>query len=119
MQLKTGTDQLKTLPPGTPLTVFDETFDVDNGSFMDSAAVIKNLDLMITVDTSVGHFAAGLGILTWVLVPNPPDWRWMLDRPDTPWYPNMKLFRQPKPGDWQSVIDTIAAELITLLDMRS
>ena len=119
LQLKTGTDQLHQLKDKSQLTIFDEQFDVLHGNFMDSAAVIKNLDLVITIDTSTGHFAAGLGVKTWVLLPEPPDWRWMLDRTDTPWYPNMKLFRQPKPGDWQSVMDTVATELITLLDMHS
>jgi len=121
LQIKTGTEQLEGLSPSArvKLMVFDDDFDKSHGSFMDSAAVIKNLDLVITIDTSIGHFSAGLGTPTWVLLPEPPDWRWMLDRADTPWYPNMKLFRQPKPGDWQSPMDAIAAELMTILDMRS
>lgn len=119
LQFKSGLEQLADLPSGIPFTVFDASFDKEHGSFVDSAAVIKNLDLVITVDTSTGHFAAGLGVPTWVMLPEPPDWRWMLDRSDTPWYPNMRLFRQQKSGDWQSVIDAIATELITLLDIRS
>jgi len=120
LQIKTGTDQILNLSPYAreKLIVFDGDFDKTHGGFMDSAAVVKNLDLVITVDTSVSHFAAGLGIPTWVLLPNPPDWRWMLERTDTPWYPNMRLFRQPTPGDWESVMNTIAMELMTLLDMR-
>jgi len=116
LQRKTGTDQLTTLPPGTQLTIFDEYFDVKHGSFMDSAAVMKNLDLVITVDTSIAHFAAGLGTPTWVLIPDPPDWRWMLDRSDTPWYPNMRLFRQSQSGDWQSVMQTVSEELKKYVD---
>jgi len=116
LQRKTGTDQLTTLPPDTQLTIFDEDFDVKHGSFMDSAAVIKNLDLVITVDTSVAHFAAGLGTPTWVLIPDPPDWRWMLERSDTPWYPNMRLFRQSTPGDWKRVMQTVSEELKKYVD---
>ncbi len=120
LQIKTGTEQLQdlALDAQAKLTVFDDDFDKTHGSFMDSAAVIKNMDLVITIDTSIGHFAAGLGTPTWVLIPEPPDWRWMLAGRDTPWYPNMILFRQPTPGDWQSPMDAIAAELMTLLDMR-
>jgi len=120
LQVKTGIEQLEGLSPSAraKLMVFDDDFDKAHGSFMDSAAVIKNLDLVITIDTSVGHFSAGLGTPTWVLLPEPSDWRWLLDRTDTPWYPNMKLFRQPRSGDWQSPMDAIAAELTRLLDMR-
>ena len=111
LQKTTGTDQLKTLAPEFMIHTFDDDFDESNGRFMDTAAVIKNLDLVITVDTSIGHLAAALGKPTWVILPNPPDWRWMLERDDTPWYPTMRLFRQPTPGDWESVIEVVAQEL--------
>lgn len=79
---------------------------IDAGSqikdFSESAALIDQLDLIITVDTSLAHLAGGLGKETWVLLPYTPDWRWMLKREDSPWYPNMRLFRQDKPGDWDS-----------------
>jgi len=111
LQKTAGTDQLKTLPPEFTIHTFGDDFDESNGRFMDTVAVIKNLDLVITVDTSIGHLAAALGKPTWVILPNPPDWRWMLNRDDTPWYPTMRLFRQPTPGDWESVIEVVTQEL--------
>jgi len=109
LQKMTGENQLN--DSGFELKTFDGDFDKSHGRFMDTAAVIKNLDLVISIDTSICHFAAGLGIETWTLLPNPPDWRWMLDRDDTPWYPTMRLFRQPEPGDWASVIQQVKTEL--------
>jgi tetratricopeptide (TPR) repeat protein len=109
LQKITGENQLNDL--GFELKTFDGDFDKSHGRFMDTAAVIRNLDLVISIDTSICHFAAGLGIETWTLLPNPPDWRWMLDREDTPWYPNMRLFRQPEPGDWATVIQQVKVEL--------
>lgn len=79
--------------------------------FSDTAAVISNLDLVITVDTSVVHLAGALGKQTWLLLPYFPDWRWMLERTDSPWYPSLKLFRQPKPGDWDTVFQNVMDEL--------
>jgi tetratricopeptide (TPR) repeat protein len=79
--------------------------------FADTAALIKQLDLVITVDTSVAHLAGALGQPVWVLLPHNPDWRWMLDRTDSPWYPTMRLFRQSVPGQWEPVIRAIAEEL--------
>jgi tetratricopeptide (TPR) repeat protein len=111
LQKVTGTDQIEAAKECPRFVTFDQDFDVSHGRFMDTAAVIKNLDLMITVDTSMAHLAAGLGIPTWVLLPEPADWRWMLNRADTPWYPTMRLFRQPVCGDWDSVIHTIVHEL--------
>ncbi len=111
LQKTTGTDQLKELPEDAPLVVFGDDFDTTTGRFMDTAAVMKNLDLVITIDTSICHLAAGLGVPTWNLLPNPPDWRWMLDCDNTPWFDNMRLFRQPTPGDWTSVIQKVVKEL--------
>jgi len=71
--------------------------------FRDTAAVLDALDLVITVDTSVAHLAGALGKETWLLLPHVPDFRWMLEREDSPWYPTMRLFRQPSPRDWDSV----------------
>jgi ADP-heptose:LPS heptosyltransferase len=68
-------------------------------------------DLVISVDTSVAHLAAALGRPTWILIPFCPDWRWMLEREDSPWYPTARLFRQPAPGDWASVIRRVRDEL--------
>ncbi len=112
LQKMTGTDQLKEIPSTMHINTFEGDFDQSNGRFMDTAAVIKNLDLIITVDTSLSHLAAGLGIPTWVMLPNPADWRWMQDRTDSPWYPKvLRLFKQPKPGDWETMIQEVAREL--------
>lgn len=81
--------------------------------FADTAALIQALDLVISVDTSVAHLAGALGKPVWILLPYAPDWRWMLDREDTPWYPSARLFRQDASRRWESVIERVRAELET------
>jgi tetratricopeptide (TPR) repeat protein len=93
-----------------PMELTDWTRELNDMS--DTAALIDQLDLVITVDTSVAHVAGALGKPVWVLLPFVPDWRWMLHRADSPWYPTMRLFRQPRPGDWQTPIGQIAEELL-------
>jgi tetratricopeptide (TPR) repeat protein len=83
-----------------PLTDYGET-----------AALIANLDLVVTVDTSVAHVAGALGARCWVMLPFAPDWRWRLNRWDTPWYRSLRLFRQPSSGDWDAVVDAILTSL--------
>jgi ADP-heptose:LPS heptosyltransferase len=78
---------------------------------LDTAALIKQLDLVITVDTMTAHLAGALGVPVWILLPFCADWRWMLRRGDTPWYPTARLIRQRKLGDWRSVIETIARQI--------
>jgi ADP-heptose:LPS heptosyltransferase len=78
---------------------------------MDTAAIMKNLNLVVTSDTSVAHLAGALGVRVWVALPFVPDWRWMLDRGDSPWYPTMRLFRQQKPGDWTGLFEEIERAL--------
>jgi hypothetical protein len=75
------------------------------------AAQIAALDLVITIDNSTAHLAGALGAETWVLLPFAPDWRWLQDREDSPWYPSMRLFRQPHRGDWPSVIQNVRKAL--------
>jgi tetratricopeptide (TPR) repeat protein len=82
--------------------------------FGDTAALIANLDLVISIDTGVVHLSGALGKETWVILPHAADWRWMLDREDSPWYPTMRLFRQKSPGDWPGVV----ARLVKALDTR-
>ncbi len=118
LQKQTGEDQLKELAD-LNIKTFDAEFDDKHGRFMDTAAVIKHLDLVITIDTSISHLTGALGKPVWVMIPQPPDWRWMLKGTDTPWYPNnMRLFRQPTQGDWDSVLYTIAQELRAVVMKR-
>ncbi|MDO9709544.1 tetratricopeptide repeat protein [Paracraurococcus lichenis] len=79
--------------------------------FADTAAVVDQLDLVITVDTSVAHLAAALGRPTWIVLPRNPDWRWLLDRADSPWYPSVRLFRQREAGDWSGPVETMRQAL--------
>lgn len=79
--------------------------------FSDTAALVSQLDLVVAVDTSVAHLAGALGRPVWILLPFAPDWRWLLDREDSPWYPTARLFRQPATGDWDSVIERVRDEL--------
>lgn len=94
-------------PPGMSLvSLSDEIHD-----FEDTAAILSIADLLISVDSSPVHLAGALGRPVWVMLPFVPDWRWLLARTDTPWYPGMRLFRQPSRGDWGNVMVTMAAEL--------
>jgi Flp pilus assembly protein TadD len=79
--------------------------------YAETAAALQHMDLVITVDTSVAHLAGTLGVPTWVMIPFAPDWRWMRNRGDSPWYPSMKLYRQTTAGDWNTVLKTIEADL--------
>jgi ADP-heptose:LPS heptosyltransferase len=92
-----------------PLPLRD--FTVDLTDLAETAALVMNLDLLITADTAVAHLAGALGRPVWVLLPYAPDWRWMLDRADSPWYPTATLFRQPRPRDWQSVLREVVVRL--------
>ncbi|HEY3596683.1 MAG TPA: tetratricopeptide repeat protein [Paraburkholderia sp.] len=95
-------------------------FGADLRDFADTAALIENLDLVISVDTSVVHLAGAIGKPVWVLLPRLPDWRWMLEREDSPWYPaTVQLFRQHKPGDWQGVVERLAYALSLRVDENS
>ncbi|MFP6735692.1 MAG: tetratricopeptide repeat protein [Rhodospirillales bacterium] len=80
--------------------------------FAATAAAIAGLDLIISVDTAVAHLAGALGKACWLLLPFAPDWRWLLDRNDTPWYPSLRLFRQDRPGDWPGVLGQVAENLV-------
>jgi ADP-heptose:LPS heptosyltransferase len=86
----------------SPFPITDLSSSLKN--FADTAAAIARLDLVISVDTSVAHLAGALGCEVWTLLHHVPDWRWMLDREDSPWYPTMRLFRQKNPGDWGEVM---------------
>ena len=89
--------------------VLDYTSEL--GAFADTAALICALDLVISADTAIAHLAGALGKPVWILLPFGPDWRWMRERSDSPWYPSARLFRQPASGDWSAVIQAVAAAL--------
>ena len=94
--------------------------DFDNGedAFVDTAAVIANCDLIITSDTAIAHLAGALGHPTWVLLKQIPDWRWMLGRKDSPWYPSMELYRQTKRDNWEEVFKIIKKDLKSLIKLK-
>lgn len=118
LQKQNGEEQIKALSGDVRLTVFD---DLDNahGLFMDTAALIPHLDLVLTVDTSIAHLAGALGAKTWVLLPFVAEWRWMEQREDSLWYPTMRLFRQTELGNWDSVIERVCQEINTLILIKS
>jgi Flp pilus assembly protein TadD len=107
LQKGAASAQAKTPPAGMELV--DWTAELKD--FADNAALIANLDLVISVDTAMAHLAGAMGKPVWTLLPKIPDWRWLLEREESPWYPSMRLFRQPKRGDWESVIKRVADEL--------
>jgi ADP-heptose:LPS heptosyltransferase len=80
--------------------------------------VLSRLDGLVTVDTGIAHLAGAMGVPAWVLVSRIPDWRWMLERTDTPWYPTLRLWRQPDEGDWTSVLAGLRRELDTVPGFR-
>ncbi len=95
-----------------------EDYSAELQDFADTAALVENLDLVISVDTSTAHLAAGMGKPTWVLNRHDTCWRWMIGRDDSPWYPSLRLFRQASPGDWTPVVARVRAELSRLLAER-
>jgi hypothetical protein len=90
-------------------------FGDDLRDFSDTAAIIDRLDLVITIDTSVAHLAGAMGKPVWILLPYSGDWRWLLDRNDSPWYPSARLFRQKELSNWSGLIETVKSELRTII----
>ncbi len=112
--LQTGTPAAET-EALLNLPSFRQNLGFKVNSFADTAAIISKFDLVITIDTAMAHLAGAMGLKVWVLLPFAPDWRWFLERNDSPWYPSMRLFRQPKPGNWQKVISSVKKELEQLM----
>lgn len=111
LQKYDGLEQLKDLPAGSVLETLGEDFDSGPDAFLDSAAVLMQLDLLVTSDTAIAHLAGALGREAWVALRQVPDWRWMLGREDSPWYPTHRLFRQSAQGDWHGVFARMRAAL--------
>ncbi|MBI3545964.1 MAG: tetratricopeptide repeat protein [Gammaproteobacteria bacterium] len=114
LQKGTAADELAALPDNGIVDLGPSLND-----FADTAAASMALDLVISVDTAVAHVAGALARPVWMLLPFAPDWRWMLNREDSPWYPSMRLFRQSTPGDWSSVSARVATRLTALAQERS
>ena len=108
LQKGEGEDQIA--GAGFPVEM-PEGLDVGPDAFLDTAAVMMTLDLVVTSDTSIAHLAGALGRPVWVALRKVPDWRFMLDRVDSPWYPTMRLFRQTADGEWGPVIAEMARAL--------
>jgi tetratricopeptide (TPR) repeat protein len=115
LQRNYGAEQLDDLPEGMTVETLPEDFDGKDAAFLDSAAVMKCVDLVITSDTALSHLAGAMGVKTFTALKHLPDWRWLLDRSDSPWYPNHKLFRQKEEKDWESVFKEITDEVAALL----
>jgi len=111
LQKGEASEQAKNPPEG--MRLIDYTDEIHD--FSDTAALIENLDLVISADTAVAHLAGAMGKPVWTMIPFAPDWRWLLNREDSPWYPTMRLFRQPSLGDWESLMNRILEELKTLI----
>ncbi len=106
-----GVEQLAAPPPGMRVESLGEDFDAGPDAFIDAAAAIMHLDLVVSCDTSIAHLAGALGRPVWVALKKDAEWRWLRDRDDSPWYPTMRLFRQKQRGDWGGVFAEMAERL--------
>ncbi len=111
LQKNFGREQLADVGSRMSIVDLGAVLDENSGPFIDTVAVMMNLDLVITTDTAVAHVAGALGVPVWVALQYSPNWRWMLQRDDSPWYPTMRLFRQPAFGDWDGAFASIASQL--------
>jgi Flp pilus assembly protein TadD len=116
LQKHDGLEQLAALPADMAVETLGAAFDAGPDAFLDTAAVMEGLDLVITADTAVAHVAGALGVRTWLALPFVPDWRWGLQGEATPWYPSLRLFRQAGAGDWAPVFAQMAGVLAAELE---
>jgi tetratricopeptide (TPR) repeat protein len=119
LQKHAGLDQIAPNKERVPLIDLGPDMDEAAGAFMDTAAIMMNLDLVITSDSAVAHLAGGLGVPVWTAIHFAPDWRWFLGRDDSPWYSTMRLFRQASFGDWAGVFERLAAAVRDEVARRS
>jgi tetratricopeptide (TPR) repeat protein len=115
LQKESAAGPLAALPPGKAWVNYGERFS----DFSDTAAMIAALDLVLSVDTAVAHLAGAMAKPVWTLLPADSDWRWLIDRADSPWYPTMRLFRQARKEDWSRVMDRVADEVRVLASRRN
>jgi tetratricopeptide (TPR) repeat protein len=118
LQKEHGTQQLQALPRGMRVEILGADFDRGPDAFLDSAAVMECLDLIISCDTAIAHLAGALGRPVWVALQHVPDWRWLLGRSDSPWYPTVRLFRRRRAGDWEELLAEMRRELLRILERR-
>ena len=114
LSVQKGPKAVEAASPPSALSLVDLAGEIKD--FDDTAAIFKIVDLLISVDSSPVHLAGGVGCPAWVMLPFVPDWRWLLEREDSPWYPSLRLFRQRKEGDWVEMIERMAGELARLRD---
>ena len=119
LQKGAGEEQLSNLPPPMRVEALGANFDAGADAFVDTAAVMTCLDLIITCDTSVAHLAGALAVPVWVALKSDAEWRWLTGRADSPWYPTMRLFRQSRRGVWADVSEAMARELAELTERRT
>jgi hypothetical protein len=110
MQHGFGCEQIAVQEPPLPIEVF-EGIDRDHGALMDTAAILAQLDVLVTSDSALAHLAGALNVPTCLVLPHVCDWRWGISGDSTPWYPQMRLYRQSASGDWADVFDRVAIDL--------
>jgi tetratricopeptide (TPR) repeat protein len=119
LQVGFGVEQLASLPAGMRVETLGSDFDAGPDAFLDTAAAMSQLDLIVTCDTSIAHLAGALARPAWVALKKDAEWRWLRDRDDSPWYPSLRLFRQRQSGEWSDVFATMAGELARLAPASS
>jgi tetratricopeptide (TPR) repeat protein len=119
LQKHAGREQIPEFAVRFPIADLGDRLDEASGAYLDTPAAMLSLDLVITPDSSLAHVAGALGVPVWLALPHVPEFRWLLDREDSPWYPTMRLFRQTSPGNWPGVFERMAAELAERLSRGS
>jgi hypothetical protein len=119
LQKGPGSEQLAQVPFADRIVDLDTDLDPGADAFLDTAAVMASLDLVVSCDTSIVHLAGALGRPVWTALSLSPEWRWLLERNDSPWYPTMRLFRQSTEGDWGAVVTAIVRALEPLAAQRA
>ena len=119
LQKGAGEEQLSVLPPSMRVETLGADFDAGPDAFVDTAAAMAALDLIVTCDTSIAHLAGALAAPVWVALKSDAEWRWLSGRSDSPWYPTMRLFRQSRRGAWRDVFDAMALEVAALAARRA